>query len=317
MHRVGAPFRYRTIALSGLTQLCGFLFFIQDLHDRGRPTPAVESLCVQCVRPQGGAYWRGPAATRFDTTGLVPNDARTRPSRRLSISMEWVVREHAETSRQHPMFVLPSLLDLVAPTLQFLALVMDRPPLLSLVPTTLPALTELTCRFVSPPSNDPPYESGSTLNRLPALLRLHLIGPTFAGRFRRARELPAGLTHLRYTSDRSPEHTLACLSTIGPTVHGEYRLDIWPPVGLERILISPDEWLEVTSFDTINPSDWCSAARTAVDITDRVSIVREPAPYDAQQVYEHWLQRNEGRKGCWVAGVPLVEFTESSDYGVF
>jgi hypothetical protein len=71
MHNVGAPFRYRSIALSGDAQICAFRDLLYALQAHGLSVPRVEALFLQCIRP-GIFLWCFPLArTKFDTTGLV------------------------------------------------------------------------------------------------------------------------------------------------------------------------------------------------------------------------------------------------------
>jgi hypothetical protein len=314
IHNIGAPFRYRSIALSGDAQMRAFRELVGVLQARERPVPPVEALFLQRVWNTAGCRWRGPAKTWFDTTGIAL-EGQSRSGQRAGTTR---MPEADGFETNDHMLPIGSLLSVLAPTLRSLALIINCPRWVNLVPVTLSSLTELTCLFVSDTSLNAPYpEQLGLAQKLPAVRRLHLVGPVFSARFCRLRELPPALTHLRLTGDAHPEEDLTWLSTPAP---GQPTPKLWPPRSLRRILISPDEWLGVVCMEEVQPMHWWSAAQSGVDITHRVRIVREPAPYGAQQVYKHWLERLVGRRGCWVSGDPLtdkVAQSTCSDYGVY
>jgi hypothetical protein len=337
MHNVGAPFRYRSIALSGNAQICAFRDLVQALQAHGLPVPWVEALFLQCIRPGVYPWERQLARTKFDTTGLVlgsssmplgvssssdPHDGHT-------LQPVAVVDEDVPLEQDYVEWApsIVSLLLMIAPTLQSLALVMDCLQITTHVPVTLPSLAELTCvRFYHDLNAmlNAPYQPRNQIyldQKLPALRRLHLVHKSFSPRFCTSSEIPPALTHLRLTGESSTEleRSLAWLSNPSP---GHSISALWPPRRLERILTSPRHQENMglhliypSLYKEVDPMRWWHAAQSAVDISERVGIVLEPQMYDAQQVYEHWLDRLQDRPGCWVSGEPLAEFAQFSGYG--
>jgi hypothetical protein len=319
---VGAPFRYHNIALSGEAQLWAFRDHVDVLRAHGSSIPEVKALFLQCLRHGASShtYLRTPAKTKFDTTGLV---LRSRPTShgassrlaRPTLRPLTAVNED-ESFEQMYEWALPivSLLSVLAPTLQSLALVIDCPRVTTLVPVAFPLLEELTCLFLTNPIPIRGYAMCQPQNRLdidlkvPALRRLHLVDSTFSVRLGALRELPPTLTHLRLTGVTSTEleKSLTWLSTPG---RGHPMPELWLPRGLHRILFSPRESPGI-------PLKWLRAAKSGVDITEYVAIVQEATPYGARQIYDHWLGRLDGRDGSWVAGKALADFAQISEYGM-
>jgi hypothetical protein len=287
IHKVGVRFRYRSIALSGDARICAFRELVDARQSRGQPVPAVEALFLQHVHRISSPLWQGPANTTFDSTGLVPKrrpkslGACSRLQGRAGARRIVEPQEDEPFETYAPSSSISSLLSVLSPTLQCLALVIDCPRVATLVPVALPSLTELTCLFVSHPILNAPYRplDGPNMSQtLPALRYLHLAAPMFSSRFFALRELPPALTHLRLTNETHLEENLKRLSTPDP---GHLMPELWPPRTLRRILLSPDEWLIVPLFEETSPVRWWRAAQSGVDISKHVAIVRNPAPYDA------------------------------------
>jgi hypothetical protein len=313
---VGAPFRYHNIALSGEAQLWAFRDHVDVLRAHGSPIPEVKALFLQCMRHGASShtYLRTPAKTKFDTTGLV---LRSRPTSHGASSRlaRPTLRPLTAVNEDEPFeqmyeWALPivSLLSVLAPTLQSLALVMECPRVTTLVPVALPLLEELTCLFLTNPMPIRDYVPYQPQNRLemdlkvPVLRRLHLVGSTFSVRLGALRELPPTLTHLRLTGVTSTEleKSLTWLSTPAP---GHPMPELWLPRGLHRILFSPRESPGM-------PLKWWRAAKSGIDITEYVAIVKEATPYGAQQMYDHWLEQLGGQDGGWVCGESLSSFAQ-------
>jgi hypothetical protein len=188
-----------------------------------------------------------------------------------------------------------SLLSIIAPTLQSLALVTDCLQATTLVPVALPSLTELTCLkfFWDYKSNmAAPHRPQNQIyldRKLPALRRLHLVHTLEYPDFCASSEVPPALTQLRLTGESSwrLEKSLAWLSNPTP---GHPIPELWPPRRLEMILLSPCPYedmgmhLKWPWFKEVNPMRWWRAAQSGVDISERVGIVLEPRAFGAQQV---------------------------------
>jgi hypothetical protein len=336
MHNVGAPYRYRSIALSGNSQICVFRDLLHTLQAQGLSVPPVEALFLQCIRPRVRLW--DDAQTKFDTTGLVLDPESSSLPLQVSSSSDplnqpilqpAVVDEDAPLEQDYVEWApsIVSLLSIIAPTLRSLALVMDCLQVTTLVPVALPSLAELTCmKFfweINAVLNAPHWPQNQIYldRKLPVLRRLHLVNSHHSPSFYASSEVPPALMQLRLAGALSKrlEQSLAWLSNPAP---GHPTPELWPPRRLEVILISPHPHEDMKAhllfpslFEGVNPMRWWRAAQSGVDISERVGIVLEPRPYSAQRVYEHWLDRLQDRPGCWVSGEPLAEFAQFSGYG--
>jgi hypothetical protein len=219
--------------------------------------------------------------TKFDTTGLVLESSSlpfhvsssSGPQHTLRPA---VVDEDAPLEQDYVKWApsIVSLLSIIAPTLRYLALVMDCLQVTTLVPVALPSLAELTCMKFFWETNaimNAPYRPQNQIyldQKLSVLRHLHLVNTNHSPCFYASSKIPPALTQLRLTGELSMrlEQSLAWLRNPAP---GHPTPELWPPRRLEVILLSPHPHEDMrthlrfpTLFEEVNPMRWWRAAQS-------------------------------------------------------
>jgi hypothetical protein len=206
-----------------------------------------------------------------------------------------------------------------------------------LVPDVVfPALLELTCSYRSRYQEyiDPYVPEIDHTQMLPVLRRLHLVADKWHGDSHIWPMVcfPPALAHFRISETLDPRYFLNSMSSKAATSPG------WMPPGLQAILVAPhaphtsppsmprcskDRYIPypLCRFSTLYlpagqqedrelfPWDypaWRSAASHKVDLTDKVSLLRERGTWDEQRLFEDWVERMQGGPACWVDGISLL-----------
>jgi hypothetical protein len=196
-------------------------------------------------------------------------------------------------------------------------------------PIPLPALLELTCRLPGPYGSS--LESTLHLRSLfPSLERLHFTGPSHTyehpSMISNPQELPPSLKFVRFSDVCFLLDILSAL-THDPWAAQESfdmiitsRESVVKPgssvdVGLPPLVALPTITPPMHSWDSTTYSEfeaelskWHNVASANKNILGKVHVVNDPAfgDYRVHRLYEEWLARLQGNRGCWKEGTPLA-----------
>jgi hypothetical protein len=323
--------RYHSIALRGPRQIRPFLALLErpaSLQDgKGRkstksklsqsvlnPTIRVKHLFLaDCAEDRPGemsswTQWQNdPDAGIFSKLMRKAIGNSTRTQR---------LKEISKTSRA----TIQALLIRLAPALEHLCFHQWMSSDLHGVFITLPALLELTCHFRRPWFHDIVLDLyGPLREQFPVLERLHFLSNRMGlvhSRWRSLTDLPASLSHIRFSNVVDPNNLLSIITHYDanpwavqdalvitmstyieplPLCGGEFFTDI-PPVSGE---VRHQLW-------TSSVPSWRETASVNEDVYKKIHVLEQDSTYDVNRLYQDWLERVNQREGCWQEGTPLV-----------
>jgi hypothetical protein len=329
IREASAPMRYNSIALRVARQIRGFLGLLHRYGANGLsaevPNPAQRGQNAMAVRMTENPTIRVRHLFLADCKSellmlSVLDEWAADPGASLLSKFVWKVtakrryrrsvklyagslQEATKTSAVYP---IKEMLILLAPT--FVHLCIDQRVITSVFhPPALPALIELTCRlrnFHYMPGLGPSIISDT---ELPALERVHFVVEHWVNSlflYLGPQALPPSIKLVRFFTVSDPLQLFSML-TCSPWAVRE-PLNIIVTRKPERPRTTPSFMASWTPRFELH--EWREAASANKSILEKVSVVEDPRFYDynLEHLYEEWLARVQGEKGCWNdLGTPL------------